>query len=99
MLEEIDPYIVGDRTVNVVGGFAGWFGQTGMAHVKTWKQAAIVFLAIFPTRSCSQRCGCGCSPTRHWIVGVIIGNVLGVIILSWLMMPFLTRIFTGWLRK
>ena len=48
LLDEIDPYIEGERTLNVVGGFAGWFGRPGMAKVKTWKQAAIVLLAIIP---------------------------------------------------
>ena len=99
MLEEIDPYIEGDRTVNVVGGFAGWFGQPGMARVKTWKQAVIVLLAIFPTTIVLTALRMWLLPDAHWIVGIIIGNVLGVIILSWLMMPVLTRIFAGWLRK
>ncbi len=99
MLEEIDPYIEGERTINVVGGFAGWFGGPGMAHVKTWKQAAIVLLALFPTTLVLTALRQWLVPDVHWVLGVLIGNVLGVIALTWLLMPWLTRLFAGWLRR
>ena len=99
MLEEIDPYIEGDRTVNIVGGFAGWFGQPGMAHVKTWKQACVVLLAIFPVTLVITALRLWLAPDINWVLGVLIGNVLGVIALSWAMMPMLTRLLAGWLRR
>jgi hypothetical protein len=49
MLAEIEPYLEGERTINVVGGFAGWFELPGAPVVKRWKQASIVLLALFPT--------------------------------------------------
>ncbi len=99
MLAEIDPFIVGERTINVVGGFAGWFGGPGMYHVKTWKQAAIVLLALFPTTLVLTAVRQWLVPDVYWVVGVLIGNVLGVIALTWLLMPWLTRLFAGWLRR
>ena len=99
LLAEIDPYIEGDRTMNVVGGFAGWFGEPGMAHVKTWKQAAIVLLGLFPTTLVLTALRQWLLPDIHWVVGVLIGNILGVMVLTWLLMPWLTRWFAGWLRR
>jgi antibiotic biosynthesis monooxygenase (ABM) superfamily enzyme len=98
-LAEIDPYLEGDRTINVVGGFAGWFGRPGMARVKTWKQAAIVLLGILPTSLVITALRRWIAPDMNWILGVVIGNVLGVIALSWLLMPWLTRLFAAWLRR
>jgi antibiotic biosynthesis monooxygenase (ABM) superfamily enzyme len=99
LLDEIDPYIEGDRTMNVVGSFAGWFGLPGMAKVKTWKQATIVLLAIAPISLALTGVRLWLAPDIHWVLGVLIGNVLGVIALSWVLMPWLTRLFAGWLRR
>jgi antibiotic biosynthesis monooxygenase (ABM) superfamily enzyme len=99
ILAEIDPFIEGDRTINIVGGFAGWFGRPGMAHVKTWKQAAIVLLAIVPISLLVTAVRRSLLPDVNWWTAVLIGNVIGVALLSWLAMPFLTRIFAGWLRR
>lgn len=99
MLAEIEPYLDGERTINVVGGFAGWFGAPGMANVRRWKQGAMVLLAIFPTTLIVTRLRIIVLPDVHWVLGVLIGNVLGVIALTWLLMPRLTRWFAGWLRR
>lgn len=99
LLDEIDPYIEGGRTLNVVGGFAGWFGRPGMATVKTWKQAAIVLLAIVPISILVTALRRWMLPDVNWMVGVVIGNVIGVAALSWVAMPFLTRVFERWLQR
>ena len=45
----MEQFTEGDRTVNVVGGFAGWFDSMGGAQVKKWKSAVAVLLALIPT--------------------------------------------------
>jgi antibiotic biosynthesis monooxygenase (ABM) superfamily enzyme len=99
LLDEIDPYIEGGRTLNVVGGFAGWFGRPGMAKVKTWKQASIVLLAIIPISLLVTAVRRWLLPEVNWWTAVVIGNVVGVAILTWLAMPFLTRAFARWLQR
>ncbi len=99
MLAEIEPFIDGERTINVVGGFAGWFALPGVATVKPWKQASIVLLALFPTTLVLTQLRQWLLPDVHWVVGVLFGNVLGVAALTWLLMPRLTRWFAGWLRR
>lgn len=98
MLAEIEPFLEGERTVNVVGGFAGWFGGNG-PEVERWKQASVVLLALFPTSVVLTLVRMWLLPDVHWVVGVVFGNVLGVIALSWALMPFLTRLLDGWLRR
>jgi hypothetical protein len=99
LLGEVEDSVDGDRTLNVVGGFGGWFADRGTASVKTWKQASVVLLALFPT-------ALTLTVLRRWLlpdVGVVgavfIGNVFGVAILSWFLMPLLTRLLDGWLRR
>jgi antibiotic biosynthesis monooxygenase (ABM) superfamily enzyme len=99
MLREIDEYIEGDRTLNVVGGFGGWFGGPGAAEVKRWKQAAVVLLALFPTVLLLTVVRQWLLPDVGLVLGVLIGNVFGVAILSWVLMPVLTDWFDGWLRR
>jgi uncharacterized protein len=99
LLDQIAPYIDGERTLNVVGGFAGWFGGAGMAKVKTWKQAAIVLLAIIPISLLVTAVRRWLLPDVSWWTAVLIGNVVGVALLTWIAMPFLTRMFERWLRR
>ena len=99
LLDAIDPYIEGQRTLSVVGGFAGWFGRPGMAKVKTWKQAAIVLLAIIPISLMVTALRRWLLPDVNWWMSVLIGNVVGVAVLSWAAMPFLTRTFERWLQR
>ena len=99
LLDEIEPYLDGERTINVVGGFAGWFGAPGMVDVKRWKQASLVLLAIFPTTLVITRLRMWVLPDVHWVLAVLIGNALGVVALTWLLMPRLTSWLSGWLRR
>lgn len=99
LLAEIEPLLDGPRTMNIVGGFAGWFGRPGMAHVKRWKQASMVLLAIFPITVALTAVRRWLLPDAHWITGIVFGNVLGVIALSWVLMPLLTKVFASWLSR
>jgi antibiotic biosynthesis monooxygenase (ABM) superfamily enzyme len=104
VLRLMDDVVEGDRTVNVVGGFAGWFapsarGGGGVAEPKRWKQAAVVLLAIAPTSLLL-------TALRAWLIGdlplvpaVLLNSVVGVAILSWVLMPVLTRWLAPWLRR
>lgn len=98
LLAEIEPFLEGERTVNVVGGFAGWFVGPGPG-VRRWKQACIVLLALFPTSLVLTRLRAWLLPDVHWTLAVLFGNAVGVAVLTWLLMPLLTRLFDGWLRR
>jgi len=99
LLDDMDAVVEGDRTINVVGGFGGWFGAAGSTEVKRWKQAAVVLLALFPTALVLTLIREAAFPDLHWVPAVFLGNLFGVIVLSWLLMPFLTKLLAGWLRR
>jgi antibiotic biosynthesis monooxygenase (ABM) superfamily enzyme len=50
-LDKATPVIQGERTINVVGGFGGWFPAVPNRPrgPKRWKQAVAVLLALYPT--------------------------------------------------
>lgn len=98
-LAEIDPILESERTVNVVGGFAGWFSGSASAEPKRWKQAALVLLALYPTSMALGVVRSQLYPDLADPPAVLVGNAVGVAILSWLLMPALTRRFDGWLRR
>lgn len=99
MLASIDPHLDGGRTVNIVAGFGGWFSGDAGQPVKRWKQAALVLLALFPTALLVGELRGALLPDVTGALAVFIGNVAGVAVLSWLLMPFLTRRFAAWLHR
>lgn len=98
-LSAIDPFMETDRTINVIGGFAGWFGNPADAPVRTWKQAVLILGALYPTALAVGFVRDLIFDDLSVPVATLIGNAGGVAILSWLVMPPLTRRFTDWLRR
>lgn len=99
VLADIDELLDGDRTVNVVGGFGGWFDATGAAPVKRWKQASVVLLALFPTALVLTVLRREFLPDLSMVPSVLLSNIVGVAILSWGLMPVLTRLLGPWLQR
>lgn len=98
-LERLDEHIEGERQVNVVGGFGGWF-TLGPREVKTWKQAGTVLLALYPTVLVLNELLDWLLPADFpYPLAVLIGNTLGVAALSWILMPRLTALLDSWLRR
>lgn len=98
VLARLDHHVDGERQVNVVGGFGGWF-SLGEASVKTWKQASVVLLALYPTVLALNEILGWLIPDVPYLLAILIGNILSVALLSWVLMPRLTRLLDGWLRQ
>ncbi len=99
MLERMEPWIEGSRTVNVLGGFAGWFPDEGGRAAKTWKTAAVVLLALFPTSLTLTVLRGWLTPDLPMVPSVFLSNLLGVLILSYVLLPPLTERLSDWLRR
>jgi uncharacterized protein len=99
ILASIDEHLVGDRTLNVIGGFGGWFDRPGAGVVKRWKQAVVVLLALYPISLVLGLLREAFLPDIEFAFGTLIGNVVGVALLSWIVMPWLNRHFEPWLRR
>lgn len=100
-LVRTDGLVEGDRTVNVVGGFGGWFPARPdqPEGPKRWKQSVAVFIALFPTSLIITLVRVEVSPNMNVVLGVFIGNVLGILALTYLLMPRITRWLRSWLTR
>lgn len=84
----MEPLTESDRTVNVVGGYAGWF--RGDARVARWKSAVAVVLALVPTSLIYAAARAALFPDIPLVPGIVVGNVFGTVVLPWLLMPAIT---------
>jgi antibiotic biosynthesis monooxygenase (ABM) superfamily enzyme len=100
-LDRVERLIEGDRIMNVVGGFGGWFP----AHPalpggpKRWKQAVAVLIALFPTVLVITVIRNAIAPDMNLVLSILVGNIISVAILSFLLMPRLTKLMAPWLRR
>ncbi len=99
LLARLDPHIEGTYTTNVLGGFAGWFSFDESTEPRRWKQALVVLIALFPISLTISFIRSVAWPDAPMVPAVLIGNVLGVAVLTWLVMPPLTRWLSEWLRS
>jgi uncharacterized protein len=98
-LDAIAPLTAGERTVNVVGGFAGWFGRHDVPGPRRWKQALVVLIGLVPLSIASTLAREVVAPGLPLLVGVVVGVLVNVAILTWLVMPRLTRALGSWLAR
>lgn len=100
-LTRAETLIEGDRMVNVLGGFAGWFPAqaTQPTGPKRWKQAVVVFIALYPTSLAITLVRNEIDPSMNVALGVLVANVLGILALTYLLMPPLTRALARWLGR
>ncbi|WP_055401503.1 MULTISPECIES: antibiotic biosynthesis monooxygenase [unclassified Mycobacterium] len=85
-----------ERTVNVVGGYAGWFSPPGAAP-KQWKQAIAVIAGLIPVSLLVTAVRQSTVPDLPLWAVVPLTAVANVAILTWLVMPLITRALRGWL--
>jgi len=101
LLEELDG-VVESRHAHRVTGLEGWFamnrpGQTASAP-PSWKQALAVLLALYPTVMALTFF----NPLwqyRSLSVRMLFGNILSVALLTWLVMPAVSRLLGFWLSS
>jgi antibiotic biosynthesis monooxygenase (ABM) superfamily enzyme len=99
ILSELDAITVGSLTTNVVGGFAGWFPHSGAGEPRKWKQALVVLGALFPVSLTVAIIRAWALPDLPLVPSVFLGNVIGVAVLTWVLMPPLTQALDAWLRR
>lgn len=100
-LDDVGGFIEGRRTMNVVGGFGGWFPAVprGTQGPEKWKQGAVVLLALFSTALIITLLRIELAPDMNVVLAVLVGNVLGVAALTFFLMPALTRRLAPWLAS
>lgn len=81
----------------MLGGFAGWFIFDSSTEPQRWKQAVVVLLALFPISVTVTYLRTLVWPDAPLVPAVLVGNVIGISLLTWVAMPLLTRTLSRWL--
>lgn len=97
VLERMSALIDGDRTLTVIGEFAGWFPSDQLHHPPRWKQAIVVLAGLIPVSLAVSFARVQLLPTLSLPAAVAITAVCNVAALTWAVMPPLTRVLQGWL--
>lgn len=103
-----------DEVIAAPSAYGQWFSSsaTAGANSPTWKQAMVALLVLFPLvtlydMTLGNAAGGGLKVDGHFVFGglglpfpfvVFLGNVVGTILLSWVLMPVVIRAFDWWLN-
>lgn len=104
LLEEGSGYFADYDVQKVRSAFSGWFRfedeSTGRVP-PNWKQAMSVLLALYPTVMILNltvgKALQGAGVPQY--LGLFMGNVLSVAVLTWLAMPLVNRVLRSWLAS
>ena len=98
-LREVEPF-VDQREQQVATAFAGWFtfGDAPGQVPPNWKQAMVVLLTLFPVVMLELLYLSPLLRSLNLSVATFIGNLLSVVALTWLLVPWANRAFGWWLR-
>lgn len=97
LVARLEPLVIGERVLNVVGGYAGWF--SAQRPVARWKQTITVLLGIFPISLLVTLIREQVAPDLPMPLAVAVSSAIGVTLLTYVVMPRLTRLLAGWLRR
>lgn len=102
LLEEALQHVSEAPQVKLAEGFAGWFdlpdAPIPVVPAK-WKMAVITWLAIFPILSVFLTGTAPLMGDLHPIGRLFLNTLIIVPLMTWLVMPGMTRLFRGWLFK
>jgi antibiotic biosynthesis monooxygenase (ABM) superfamily enzyme len=99
--EKMYRYALSHRADVIPTGFGSWFAVNAEDSLQApaWKQAMTVLAALFPTvMVLNLTIGkLLSSEGASFPINVFVGNVLGTVALTWLLMPVVTRLLAWWL--
>src|SRR2546423_1081857 len=90
----------GDPQIEEMGGLAGWFTLPERPNAKPppkYKMAVVTFLGVYPLANILSRVFAYALPGWHPLLLSLVVNVAVVAMLTWVVMPLLTRLFAQWL--
>jgi uncharacterized protein len=96
----IEPLLEQDPKVEELCGLETWFTIPGDTHVHKWprwKMALLTLLAVYPTSLLLQVALVPQLSGLPWWVASFVVAACMVLLLTWVIMPNLTRVFSRWL--
>lgn len=102
MVARIDAESCGGAQRQGAEGLAGWFDLPGTSPFKAppkWKMASITWLAIFPLLVVVTSALAPITYTLPNYLRLAVGTAATVPLMTWLVMPAMTRLFRAWLYR
>ena len=109
-LTRLDPLLAATSTYRTETGLETWFqlpGQRAVVPPPKWKMALLIILAIYPlllivlpvmgTVFDLPYLGVPITIGSEFVVRTFVTAVILVTLMTWVAMPFLTKLFRGWL--
>jgi antibiotic biosynthesis monooxygenase (ABM) superfamily enzyme len=101
-IERVKPFIREPESIRVLTGLEPWFqlpGQPTHAAPKRYKQAILVWIGVVGISLLVSPHVSALLASWPWILRVLANMGITVLLLTYWVMPFLTRCFKGWLFK
>jgi antibiotic biosynthesis monooxygenase (ABM) superfamily enzyme len=99
-LQHADPHVIGPAHTSFVTGLETWFtlpGQPGTAPPPPYKMALVTWIAIFPVITAIVVLTGSLLEGLPLALRLAITTALAVPLMTWVVMPRLTRLLRGWL--
>ena len=100
--EAIEPLMDREPSVQELSGLESWFtlpSAHAIAPLPRWKMAMITLLAVYPTSLAINLALGGWLTDMHITLRTLTVASLMVAMLTWFVMPLMTRVFHGWLYR
>ena len=99
-LDRMGGVTLGDTSTRFLTGLEGWFAlpsQPTRAPPPRHKMAFVTWLGIFPLVLLLSNLIAPWLAPIHPVLSVLVVTALVVVLMTWAVMPVLTRLFAGWL--
>lgn len=94
----IAPLVEGPPRKRDIRGLEGFFVAPSSGGPPPWKMALVTWLAVNPTVFVCIRVVKAVLGPQPELVELLVGNTLVIALLTWVLMPLLTRVLARWLR-
>ncbi len=96
-LSDAESIVSSLESHHVVAPFEGWFAKDA-PHLSLWKQTMLVLLVLFPIVMLELKYLNPLLANLPYSVGIFIGNVLSVSLITWPGLPLCLKFLDWWLK-
>lgn len=101
LLAKVDPHLTHRGEVEIRPGLEFWLSPPGVKHARQWKQFLLVLVVIYPLSLLMNSAmveAFGVVPAlSSLVIRNLVNSVIVVALMTWVVMPRLTRLVSGWL--
>lgn len=99
-LAQIRPLLEDEPRVEMECGLESWFTPAGqpLRPLPKWKMALVTLLGVYPTSLLLGQTVGQWTSEWHFLLRVLVFAASMVVLLTWLVMPLLTRLLQRWLH-